>query len=98
MIRVIYRWQVDPENFEEFKRVWSTTTNQIHKSVPGARGSFMLQACESASEVLTVARWDSLESWKAFWGNTNPEEMKAMRILGKRISVEAYDEIEDYTR
>ena len=97
MIRVIYRWQVELENFEEFKRVWSVTTNQIHESVPGALGSFMLQACESKSEVLTVAKWDSIESWKKFWGNKNPKEMEEMQMLGKRISVEIYDEIEDYT-
>jgi hypothetical protein len=58
----------------------------------------MLQACESESVVLTIAKWESLESWERFWGNTNPEEMKEMRKLGKRISVEAYNEIEDQTR
>jgi len=98
MIRVIYRWQVVPENFEAFKKAWSATTNRIHASVPGALGSFMLQACESESEVLTVAKWDSIASWKQFWGNKNPQEMENMRKLGKRISVDAYEEIEDYTR
>lgn len=98
MIRVIYRWQVEPDNFEEFKRTWSVTTHRIHESVPGALGSFLLRACESESEVLTVAKWDSLEDWKNFWGNKNPKEMEGMRKLGKRVSVEVYDEIEDYTR
>lgn len=98
MIRVIYRWQVDPENFDAFKRIWTATTNRIHETVPGALGSFMLRACEDESEVVTVAKWDCLESWKAFFGNTNPEAMQEMRKLGKRIAVDAYDEIEDYTR
>ena len=98
MIRVIYRWQVAPENFEAFKSTWSVTTNRIHETVPGALGSFMLRARESESEVLTVAKWDSIESWKTFWGNTNPKEMEGMRKLGKRISIETYDEIEDHTR
>lgn len=97
MIRVVYRWKVDPENFEEFKRIWSATTNRIHESVSGAKGSFMLQACENDSEVLTVAKWDSLESWQTFWGNSNPEEMEKVRKLGERISAEVYEEIEDYT-
>ena len=57
----------------------------------------MLQACENTTEVLTVARWDSLVSWKAFWGSSNPEEMVKMRELGERLSVEAYEEIEDHT-
>ncbi len=98
MIRVIYRWQVEPENFDAFKKAWSATTNQIHESVPGALGSFMLRSCENGSEVLTVAKWDSMESWKKFWRSSNPKEMEEMRKLGKRISVDADDEIEDYTR
>ena len=98
MIRVIYRWEVQPKNFEDFKRVWSATTNRIHESVPGALGSFMLRASDRKSEILTVAKWDSEESWKKFWGKQNPEEMLEMRKLGKRVSVEAYDEIDDFTR
>lgn len=98
MIRVIYRWEVRPKDFEDFKRVWCATTNRIHESVPGALGSFMLRASDDGSEVLTVAKWESTELWKRFWGKQDPEEMREMRRLGKRVSVEAYDEIDDYTR
>jgi heme-degrading monooxygenase HmoA len=98
VIRVIYRWQVAPENFDEFQRTWSATTHRIHETVPGALGSFILRACEDGSEILTVAKWDCIESWRSFWGNKNPKEMEQMRKLGQQISVEAYDEIEDYTR
>ena len=98
MVRVVYRWRVAPENFEEFKQVWRTATNKIHESTAGARGSFMLQSFENGSEVITVARWDSLTSWQNFWGNEKPEEMAAMRQLGQCISADAYEEIEDYTR
>jgi heme-degrading monooxygenase HmoA len=97
MVRVIYRWQVKSENFDEFKKIWSVTTNRIHESVAGAHGSFMLRSFENETEVLTIAKWDSLESWKNFWGNENPKEMEAMRKLGKRISAEVFEEIEDYT-
>jgi len=62
MIRVIYRWEVHPEDFEDFKRVWSATTNKIHETVPGALGSFMLRASDRDSEVPTVAKWESTES------------------------------------
>lgn len=98
MIRVIYRWHVEPENFEAFKSVWSATTNRIHESVAGALGSFMLRACERDSEILTVAKWESLASWESFWGNQNPQEMEEMRKLGTRISADVYDEIGDFTR
>ena len=98
MVRVIYRWQVKAENFEEFKKIWSVTTNHIHASVAGAQGSFMIRSFENETDVLTVAKWDSMDSWQSFWGNENPESMEAMRKLGKRISVDVFEEIEDYTR
>jgi heme-degrading monooxygenase HmoA len=97
MIRVIYRWQVDSENFEEFKKIWRETTNRIHDTVEGALGSFMLKSIENEEEVLTVAKWKSVESWRSFWGKANPKEMEAMRKLGVRISAEAFEEIEDHT-
>ena len=98
MIRVVYRWHVPAENFAEFQRTWSETTHHIHETVEGALGSFMLRSSENDEEILTIAKWDSLESWKDFWGNQNPEQMLAMRKLGKRISAEAFEEIEDFTR
>ena len=98
MIRVIYRWEVELENFEEFKTTWREATNRIHQSVPGALGSFMLQAHENESEILTIAKWESFEAWQRFWGNASPEQMETMRTLAKRVSVEAYDEVEDQTK
>ena len=98
MIRVIYRWEVQPKDFEDFKMVWSVTTNRIHETVPGALGSFMLRASDRDSEILTVAKWVSEDSRKKFWGKQNPDEMLEMRTLGKRLSVEAFNEVDDYTR
>ncbi len=98
MVRVVYRWQVAPENFEAFRKNWRAATNRIHDTVAGALGSFMLRSAENESEVITVAKWDSLESWQAFFADQNPEQMQAMRALGERISVQAYEEIEDHTR
>ncbi len=98
MIRVVYRWKVNPENFENFKEVWVHTTNNIHETVPGALGSFMLRSTENETEVVTVAKWDSVESWKRFWVSDNPSEMVGMRRIGERVSVTIYDEIDDFTR
>ena len=98
MVRVIYRWQVKPEHFNEFKKIWSSTTNRIHATVAGAQGSFLLKSFENETEVLTIAKWNSLEAWRSFWENENPKEMEAMSELGKRISAEAFEEIEDFTR
>ena len=98
MIRVVYRWKVEEENFENFQEIWNRTTNRIHETVPGALGSFMLRSAEDKTEVMTVAKWDSMESWKAFWGAENPSEMVEMRKIGERISATAYEEIGDFTR
>ena len=98
MIRVVYRWKVQEQDFTRFQEVWAQTTNRIHETVPGALGSFMLRSPEDKTEVLTVAKWDSMESWKAFWGAENPSEMADMRKIGERISATVYDEVDDYTR
>ena len=98
MFRVIYRWEVEAENFDSFRTTWRETTNRIHATVPGALGSFMLKGHENQREVLTVAKWKSYEDWEKFWGNADPKDMEAMRKLGKRLSVETYHEVEDHTR
>lgn len=98
MVRVVYRWQVAPENFDAFTDTWRTTTNGIHATVPGAQGSFLLRSVDDPSEVVTIAKWDSLDGWRKFWGNQNPAAMQKMRQLGTRVSVEAFEEIEDHTR
>lgn len=98
MIRVIYRWEVAPDDFDAFNNAWRRTTHRIHASIAGALGSFLVRACDKRSEVLTVARWTSMDAWAAFWGNADPQAMQEMRKLGKRISVEVFDEIEDHTR
>ena len=98
MIRIIYSWQVPPENLELFIATWKRTTNRIHEEVEGARGSFMLQNEENPTAIKTIARWDSLDHWKQFWQDSNPSQMHSMRDLGERISVEVFKEVDDFTR
>lgn len=98
MIRVVYRWKVKEEDFASFQELWARTTNHIHHTVEGALGSFMLRSPEDRTEILTVAKWDSMENWKAFWGAENPSQMKGMRAIGERVSVTVYDEVDDFTR
>ena len=98
MIRVIYRWHVEKENLDEFEREWSIATNKIHRTIPDALGSFMLQEVDDENDILIIAKWDSIESWKAFWDSENPTEIETMQKLGKLISTEAYREVDDFTR
>lgn len=97
MARIVYRWRVAHEHFEAFRENWRAATNHIHDTVAGARGSFMMRSAEDEEVVITVAKWDSLASWRAFWGDQDPEQMQAMRALGERLSVEAFEDIEDHT-
>ncbi|MEL6655332.1 MAG: antibiotic biosynthesis monooxygenase [Bacteroidota bacterium] len=98
MIRIIYSWKVAPENIERFIETWKRTTNKIHEEVAGARGSFMLQNEKDASQIKTVARWDSLSDWETFWQNSKPAQMQTMHDLGERTSVEIFQEVDDFTR
>ncbi len=97
MLRVVYEWRVAPEDTEQFRALWARVTDQIHASTPGAMGSSMLRSVEDPSVILTVAKWTSYAAWKDFFGDSNPELMKAMRALGERVSVNAYEELEDRT-
>ncbi|GMM88896.1 antibiotic biosynthesis monooxygenase family protein [Vibrio fortis] len=98
MFRVIYEWRVPADKMDEFQSVWRSATESIHESVEGALGSFMLQSSDTPEKVLTIAKWRSREDWELFWGNRNPEKMQKMRDIAERISVEAFDEVEDRTK
>jgi heme-degrading monooxygenase HmoA len=97
MIRVIYEWRVKAGDVPAFREAWKQTTTKIHRSVKGARGSFLLQEVGNSGKILTIARWDSLEDWQAFWNSENPPEMLKMRSLAERTAVTAYDEFADFT-
>ena len=97
MIRIIYHWKVPPENLEQFVATWKQTTNKIHREVKGARGSFMLKGKADPTDIKTIARWDALEDWKAFWQESKPGQMQQMHQLGERVSVEVFEEVDDFT-
>ncbi|EHK1074893.1 antibiotic biosynthesis monooxygenase family protein [Vibrio parahaemolyticus] len=98
MFRVVYEWHVPVEKMDEFQNVWRSATESIHHSVEGALGSVMLRSYDTPEKVLTIAKWYTREDWELFWGNRNPEKMQQMRKIAKRVSVEAFDEIEDRTK
>ena len=98
MIRIIYNWKVQPHNIDLFIETWKTTTNKIHETVKGARGSFMIQGHEDPTAIKTIARWDTLADWQQFFQGSNPSQMLSMRDLGERTSVEIYREVDDFTR
>ena len=97
MVRIIYRWRVPKADESTFKSAWAKATTAIRDSTAGARGSVLLQSHQDRSEFITIARWDKLEDWQAFWDDSTRTEMQIMHSLAKQLSAEAYEELEDHT-
>ncbi|MEM8534691.1 MAG: antibiotic biosynthesis monooxygenase [Chloroflexota bacterium] len=97
MIRIIYKWRVQEADETKFRAAWAKATTAIREITHGARGSFLLHSHENPTEFVTVARWDTLENWQAFWKDSTRMEMQTMHSLAERISVEVYEELEDHT-
>lgn len=93
MIRVIYEWEVAPDNLDAFVEAWKQATTIVRELYPGAHGSSLLHDPERASHLVTVARWNSREDWGLFWSSDNPPEVLEMSQLAKLVSVKLYDEI-----
>jgi heme-degrading monooxygenase HmoA len=95
-MRAIYRWRVRPGREEEFVRTWTALTKRIRAGVPGARGSMLLQSAERPDEFVAVARWETIEQWRAFRDASaatpapNPQAANA-----DLISAEPFEEVAD---
>lgn len=97
MFSVIYKWFVEPEKFDDFRLVWSDTTELIHETVEGAMGSKLFRSASDERIVITIARWRSLAEWRSFWEDSSPSQMKGMNLLAEKVSVEVYEDIVDRT-
>jgi heme-degrading monooxygenase HmoA len=97
MIRVVYRWQVKPGHADVFAKAWAQGTKIIRATVKGARGSLLLQSQKNPCAFLAIARWSSLEDWRAF-RRSEPPAPEAFRIaaaVSELQSVEAFSEVRD---
>lgn len=65
MIRVIYRWTVNPGEEERFIRDWQAGTRKIQDNCPGAHGSFLIRDRKNPEHFFGVARWESGGAWRA---------------------------------
>lgn len=97
MIRVVYRWKVKPGHEDVFAKAWARGTKVIRATVKGARGSLLLQSQKNPSAFLAVARWDSLENWRAFrrGERPDPEAFRIASAVSELQSVEAFHEVRD---
>ena len=93
MIRVIYRWRVDPERVEDFAAWWHEGTLRIRSTYPGALGSTLLAPTTDSSHFVAVARWESVEALEAFWANPDGPPFDGAELM----SAEVFDEVDDLT-
>ncbi|RDL43509.1 antibiotic biosynthesis monooxygenase [Marinomonas piezotolerans] len=96
MIRVVYEWQVSPENISDFCDAWKQTTQIVRETYPGAQGSCLLAEDGKVNHFLAIARWNSKEEWRDFWSTDNPPEVIRMSTLATLVSIKIYDEIGSY--
>lgn len=97
MVRIIYTWKVRPARQDEFKAAWTQATTEIRGADVGARGSMLLQSREDDTELVTIARWDSMEHWQKFWDSPLKNAMQAMHGISEIVSVAVFEELGDFT-
>jgi heme-degrading monooxygenase HmoA len=97
MIRVIYRWKVEPERSEQFLSAWRLATRAIHAETDGALGSFCLASVDEPSEFLTVALWRSERDWRGFIDEARNGPMAAIHKIAKLLSATPYRQLGDET-
>ena len=93
MVRVIYRWRVEPRLHEDFARWWHDGTLRIRSSRPGARGSTLVRPSDGDGYLVAIARWDSEDDLAAFWRDPGGAEFPGAALE----SVEVLTELDHLT-
>jgi len=94
MIRVMYRWTVKPGQAHVFAQAWSQGTKIIRRTVKGARGSLLLQSQKNPHEFVAIARWASMEDWRAF-RRGGPPALDAFRTAAAVSQLEAVEPLKE---
>ncbi len=97
MIRVVYRWKIEPDRQAEFENTWRHMTRAIHEDVAGALGSICLQAIDTPDEMVTIATWETEDQWRSFIQEAKRDSMKKLHALASLIDVSPYFEVGDET-
>ena len=97
MIRVMYRWKVNPGQEEVFAKAWAQGTKVIRATVKGARGSLLLQSRKDPCEFVAIARWTNAVDWRAFRRGEKPalESFRSAAAVSQLQAVEPLSEVRD---
>jgi hypothetical protein len=93
VIRVVYRWRVEPERQAAFIPWWHEGTLRIRASQSGAMGSTLCRSGDDRDVLVGIARWKSRRHVEAFW-----EEAGTVVFEGAVLeSIELLDELDHLT-
>jgi heme-degrading monooxygenase HmoA len=97
MIRIMYRWKVNPGQEDVFAKAWTQGTKVIRATVKGARGSLLLKSRKNPCEFVAIARWTSVEDWRAFRRGEQPnlESFRTAAAVSQLQAVEPLSEVRD---
>ncbi|MEY2422033.1 MAG: hypothetical protein QOI95_2100 [Acidimicrobiaceae bacterium] len=91
MIRVVYRWHLEPGSELNFARWWHERTVAIREAQEGSLGSVLLRAPADPSLFVGIARWLNVEHLEAFRRTIGP-----IHVDGATLdSMEILDEIDN---
>jgi heme-degrading monooxygenase HmoA len=93
VIRVIYRWTVDPATEDQFIDAWRQATERIRSHEPGAFGSTLLRAFDTQNTLVGFARWQRRDDVEAFWTSGHATPLPGATLE----SLEILDEVEHMT-
>jgi heme-degrading monooxygenase HmoA len=93
MIRVVYRWTVEPDQQADFATWWHQGTLRIRSVMMGAKGSALFRPTNCDDELVAIARWESEEQLAAFWKDQGGSDFAGAVLK----SVEILEELDDLT-
>jgi heme-degrading monooxygenase HmoA len=93
MIRVVYRWRVEPHRQDAFRPWWHQGTISIRSTQQGALGSTLCRSTEDPDILVGIARWKSRQDVERFWASAGPVTFEGALME----SIEVLDELDDLT-
>lgn len=93
MIRVLYRWRVEPDRRTAFRAWWHEGTLRIRAAHDGALGSVLLAPEGDDDHLVAIARWRSREALEAFWSEPAGAPFEGASLDHPQV----FEELDDLT-
>lgn len=94
MIRVLYRWRVEPARQAAFVEWWHDGTLRIRARHDGALGSTLLAPEGDGEHLCAIASWRARADLEAFWAMPGGSPAFAGAVLE---SAQIFEELDDLT-